>query len=352
MSRSALQRTAKIKLQREESGEYADRVQHDAGPRRRGALRLDINGQYNFHNIMWQQIQSSFYFRGLWKAKTFSAIVDRIYNDCRHCEPFQADTRGGKTASASFCLVYKLFLMRLTEAELNVLLTHEDSPFIRLVGMLYVRIGLGAHAFWGFLAPLLSDDSEMKISSTGARYGEKEKTVKILELAECMLTSNKYYNTILPQLSVPNIRQHKAKIRTLRETRKRADLNRNRREEFRPGSIVQALYSEDFEWYDARIEEEIADGTFVVTYLPEDEYGNEETRSLGHLRIPEKVTGKKRAYDDVSSAFSSAEIGSGGDTREQGRPTGASAGKPETAYQRHLRLRREKKRKQQKQKRF
>jgi len=41
--------------------------------------------------------------------------------------------------SSSFCLLYKLFTLKLTRKQLIGLCTHTDSPYIRGIGLMYAR---------------------------------------------------------------------------------------------------------------------------------------------------------------------------------------------------------------------
>lgn len=42
----------------------------------------------------------------------------------------------GGIVSSAYCLLYKLYTLRLTRKQLNGLLTHTDSPYIRALGRL------------------------------------------------------------------------------------------------------------------------------------------------------------------------------------------------------------------------
>ena len=139
MSRSALARYASKTVALIGGGELDDKIQTDVG-NRKDSVNLTINETYNFHPIVWTHLHSSFYFRSLHKCTTFSAVVDKIYYDVDHCEPLVPSTRG-VMASSCFCLLHKLQLLRLTDREVRTLLTHQDSPFIRAMGLLYLRIG-------------------------------------------------------------------------------------------------------------------------------------------------------------------------------------------------------------------
>lgn len=66
--------------------------------------------------------------------KEFEEVVDEIYSYVEHLEPFVKV--GANTPSTGFCLLYRLFTMRLSEDQLNTLVTHQDSVYIRAIGFL------------------------------------------------------------------------------------------------------------------------------------------------------------------------------------------------------------------------
>ena len=45
----------------------------------------------------------------------------------------------GGVVSTAFCCLFKLFTLKLTRKQLNGLLNHTDSPYIRGLGIMYVR---------------------------------------------------------------------------------------------------------------------------------------------------------------------------------------------------------------------
>ncbi len=45
----------------------------------------------------------------------------------------------GGIVSSAYCLLYKLYTLKLTRKQLNGLLTHTDSPYIRGLGFMYIR---------------------------------------------------------------------------------------------------------------------------------------------------------------------------------------------------------------------
>jgi pre-mRNA-splicing factor 38B len=46
---------------------------------------------------------------------------------------------GGGIVSTAFCILYKLYTLKLTRKQVLGLMVHKDSPFIRGLGFMYVR---------------------------------------------------------------------------------------------------------------------------------------------------------------------------------------------------------------------
>ncbi|KAM3207256.1 hypothetical protein ACQJBY_062456 [Aegilops geniculata] len=89
--------------------------------------------------VLSMNIVSSDYFKELYKIKTYHEVIDEIYNQVDHVEPWMTgNCRGPSTA---FCLLYKLFTMKLTVNQMHGLLKHPDSPYIRAVITFCNRLG-------------------------------------------------------------------------------------------------------------------------------------------------------------------------------------------------------------------
>lgn len=131
----------------------------------------------NLNPLILTNIQSSHYFKGryekYWKAclsliinlvkfavnlyelKTYHEVVDEIYYKVNHLEPWEKGSRrtsgqtgmcggvrgvgAGGIVSTAYCLLYKLFTLKLTRKQLNGLISHCDSPYIRALGFMYIR---------------------------------------------------------------------------------------------------------------------------------------------------------------------------------------------------------------------
>jgi len=81
--------------------------------------------------VLSMNILSSDYFKELYGLKTYHEVIDEIYNQVNHVEPWMGgNCRGPSTA---YCLLYKFFTMKLTVKQMHGLLKHTDSPYIRAV---------------------------------------------------------------------------------------------------------------------------------------------------------------------------------------------------------------------------
>ena len=76
-------------------------------------------------NSMWQDYsRTCFFTENLWKSFLGSQV---------------RGVGAGGIVSSAFCLLYKLFTLKLTRKQLNGLITHVDSPYIRALGFMFIR---------------------------------------------------------------------------------------------------------------------------------------------------------------------------------------------------------------------
>ena len=83
--------------------------------------------------VLRQNVVSSDYYKttclGL---TTWDEVVDEIYYNVKHVEPWLGGNARG--ASTAFCLMCRLCGLKLNEKQIKDLLDHHDSPYIRAVG--------------------------------------------------------------------------------------------------------------------------------------------------------------------------------------------------------------------------
>ena len=87
--------------------------------------------------------------------QTYHEVVDQIYYKVTHLEPWEKGSRkasgqtgmcggvrgvgAGGIVSSAYCLLYKLFTLKLTRKQVTGLINHADSPYIRGLGFMYIR---------------------------------------------------------------------------------------------------------------------------------------------------------------------------------------------------------------------
>uniref|UniRef100_M4BIY1 Pre-mRNA-splicing factor 38 n=1 Tax=Hyaloperonospora arabidopsidis (strain Emoy2) TaxID=559515 RepID=M4BIY1_HYAAE len=163
MSRSALTRHALQKSLRGQS--ELDQLPEET-QRRVKQDELPINGNdttYNLNTLLHQNILQSAYFHELYKLKTYHEVVDEIYYRVDHAEPWSPGT--ARIPSSCFCLLHKFFLMRLTVKQMQGLLRHTDSSYIRVIGFLYLRYTCDPEKLWTWFEPYLEDVEEFNASA-------------------------------------------------------------------------------------------------------------------------------------------------------------------------------------------
>ena len=54
-----------------------------------------------------------------------------------------------------------MFTLKLTKKQVNVLINHPDSPYIRGIGFMFIRYCQHPNTFWEWYEPYLEDDEEI-----------------------------------------------------------------------------------------------------------------------------------------------------------------------------------------------
>jgi len=148
--------------------------------------------------VLSVNILSSDYFKELFKYKTYHEVVDEIYNQVDHVEPWMTGNCRGP--SSAFCLLYKLFTMKLTVKQMHGLLKHQDSPYIRAIGFLYLRYVAEPKTLWSWYEPYIKDGEEFAPGSNG-----KSTTMGVY--VRDLLLGQYYFDSLLPRVPLPILRQ-------------------------------------------------------------------------------------------------------------------------------------------------
>ncbi|CAL5373762.1 unnamed protein product [Camellia sinensis] len=148
--------------------------------------------------VLCMNILSSDYFKELYRLKTYHEVIDEIYNQVDHVEPWMTGNCRGP--STSFCLLYKFFTMKLTVKQMHGLLKHQDSPYIRCVGFLYLRYAADPKTLWNWFESYVKDEEEFSPGSNG------QMTTMGVYVRDLLL-GQYYFDTLFPRIPVPVMRQ-------------------------------------------------------------------------------------------------------------------------------------------------
>jgi len=102
----------------------------------------------------------------------------------------------GGIVSTPYCLLYKLFTLKLTRKQLTAMLNHTDSPYIRALGFMYIRYCQPPADFWEWFGPYLDDPEEIDLKAGGGY------TVTIGEACRMMLIKLEWFGTLFPRIPV------------------------------------------------------------------------------------------------------------------------------------------------------
>ncbi|XP_018424497.1 PREDICTED: pre-mRNA-splicing factor 38B [Nanorana parkeri] len=168
----------------------------------------------NLNPMILTNILSSPYFKvQLYELKTYHEVVDEIYFKVTHVEPWEKGSRktAGQTGmcggvrgvgtggivSTAFCLLYKLFTLKLTRKQVMGLITHTDSPYIRALGFMYIRYTQPPTDLWDWYEDFLDDEEDLDVKAGGGCV------MTIGEMLRSFLTKLEWFSTLFPRIPVP-----------------------------------------------------------------------------------------------------------------------------------------------------
>ncbi|CAH2100394.1 unnamed protein product [Euphydryas editha] len=177
----------------------------------------------NLNPLILANIQGSSYFKvHLFKLKTYHEVVDEIYYQVKHLEPWERGSRktagqtgmcggvrgvgAGGIVSTAFCLLYKLYTLRLTRKQVNGLLQHTDSPYIRALGFMYIRYTQPPADLFDWYADYLDDEEEVDPRAGGGG------STTMGALVRQMLIKLDWFSTLFPRIPVPIQKQIEQKL--------------------------------------------------------------------------------------------------------------------------------------------
>ncbi|XP_030382407.1 pre-mRNA-splicing factor 38B isoform X1 [Scaptodrosophila lebanonensis] len=177
----------------------------------------------NLNPLILANIQSSSYFKvHLFKLKTYHEVVDEIYYQVKHMEPWERGSRktsgqtgmcggvrgvgAGGIVSTAYCLLYKLYTLRLTRKQVNGLLNHTDSAYIRALGFMYLRYTQPPADLYDWYEDYLQDEEEIDVKAGGGQV------MTIGQMVYQFMTKLDWFSTLFPRIPVPIQKQIEKKI--------------------------------------------------------------------------------------------------------------------------------------------
>uniref|UniRef100_A0A1A7WU37 Pre-mRNA-splicing factor 38B n=1 Tax=Iconisemion striatum TaxID=60296 RepID=A0A1A7WU37_9TELE len=168
----------------------------------------------NLNPMILTNVLSSPYFKvQLYELKTYHEVVDEIYFKVTHVEPWEKGSRktAGQTGmcggvrgvgtggivSTAFCLLYKLFTLKLTRKQLMGLITHTDSPYIRALGFMYIRYTQPPTDLLEWYDGFMDDEEELDVKAGGGCV------MTVGEMLRSFLTKLEWFSTLFPRIPVP-----------------------------------------------------------------------------------------------------------------------------------------------------
>uniref|UniRef100_A0A0N5BNF5 Pre-mRNA-splicing factor 38 n=1 Tax=Strongyloides papillosus TaxID=174720 RepID=A0A0N5BNF5_STREA len=165
----------------------------------------------NLNNLLYTNIIESVYWKEyLHSLTTFHQVQDEIIKKVKYLEPWEHGSRnqssscigvrgvsaGGRVTTA-FCLLYKLFTLKLTRKQIVSMINNEQNTYLRAIGFLYIRYCQPPKDLYDWFEPYLDDKNTIVIKS---RNGSE---VTIGEMVTQLLTNLDFYGTLLPRIPVP-----------------------------------------------------------------------------------------------------------------------------------------------------
>ncbi|XP_054156447.1 pre-mRNA-splicing factor 38B-like isoform X2 [Oppia nitens] len=199
-------------------------AKHGSSTKASNVLPIHCNEKMGLNPLIFQNIQQSPYFKNnLFQLKTYHEVIDEIFYSVQHLEPWEKGSRkvGGQTGmcgsvrgvgaggiiSTPFCILYKLYTLKLTRKQVNGLIRHKDSPYIRALGFMYIRFTQPPPHLFNWFEPFLDDEEEVDPKAGGGQ------PMTMGQMTRHMLSKLDWFSTLFPRIPVPVQKEIQSKLR-------------------------------------------------------------------------------------------------------------------------------------------
>eukprot|EP00808_Paulinella_micropora_P024489 g8270.t1 len=219
---------------------------------------MQCDDNYNLNPMLLNHIVESPYSHTLGAMTTVKELLEEVRSEVTHLEPY-ATTKSTRLPSTAFCILYRLFVIRVTVDQLSMMVRHQ-LPLVRGVGFLFVRIVMPPGQIWDWFGPYMSDNTPIAAS------GNKEKKSTVSQFLRGLIEDHKYYGTMLRRIPLQIQRDMMKKIEVRDLQRKRAEGFEALRDTVTAGRKLEALF-EDGKTYPVLVEQVLENGNFLIRWL-------------------------------------------------------------------------------------
>ncbi|PIC37545.1 hypothetical protein B9Z55_016135 [Caenorhabditis nigoni] len=154
--------------------------------------------------------KKSYYKNVLLDMESFPKLLEQIISHVKHLEPWDnykrslqgmTETCGGGrvmavgvVVSSAYCLLYRLFNLRITRKQLFSMLKNRQSVYVRAMGLMYIRYTQPPGDLWYWMEPFLDDDSEIDPRSGGGDV------ISFGQMVKLMINKLDWYGTLFPRI--------------------------------------------------------------------------------------------------------------------------------------------------------
>merc|ERR1711937_415503 len=123
------------------------------------SIETEYNSVFNMEKLLADNILHSEYFKTLFRFNKIDEVINEFAEHAFNLEP---RIIGYPKPSTAFCILYKLFTMKLNRKSVEKLVNHR-KPLVRCLGYLYLRYLLKPTRLWEFFEPGFEDIEEVQV---------------------------------------------------------------------------------------------------------------------------------------------------------------------------------------------
>ena len=116
----------------------------------------------------------------------------------------------GGIISAAFCCMYKLLTLRPTRKQIMTMIKYKDAPYVRAIGLLYVRYTQPPDQLWSWFSRFLMDEESFSPAcGLGPSSG---RSITIGAMCRQLLTKLDWFTALFPRIPVAIQKEIQARL--------------------------------------------------------------------------------------------------------------------------------------------